>query len=75
MAKAKQPRGKGAKSPAPAPGKPAEFFVPGSGEKDSTDPLRAYPADPPQRNRKLLIVSAILFAAWFLYLAYIALAT
>jgi hypothetical protein len=74
MAKSKQQRGKGARASAPVPGKPAEFFVPGIGGEQPTDPLRAFPADPPQRNRKLLIVSAILFAIWFCYLAYVALA-
>jgi hypothetical protein len=37
------------------------------------DPLRAYPADPPQPNLALLILAAVLFGTWFCYLAYIAL--
>lgn len=72
MAKSKSPRGKGTKSTAASPVKPASAdeaapVVPG-------DPLRAFPADPPAKNVKLLIVSAILFAAWFGYLVYVALA-
>jgi hypothetical protein len=38
-----------------------------------SDPLRAFPADPPQQNLLLLIASALLFAIWFCYLAYVAL--
>lgn len=38
-----------------------------------TDPLSAFPADPPQQNWLLLVVSALLFAVWFCYLAWVAL--
>jgi len=38
-----------------------------------TDPLSAFPADPPKQNMLLLIGSALLFAIWFCYLAYVAL--
>ncbi|WP_254508535.1 hypothetical protein [Anatilimnocola floriformis] len=72
MAKSKQSRGKGPKAAAPQ-GKPEPAVDPAPG--DSTDPLRAFPADPPQRNLKLLILSAILFLAWFCFLAYVALGT
>ena len=44
----------------------------GSSEQ-STDPLTAFPADPPRQNRLLLVISAVLFAAWFCYLAWVAL--
>lgn len=73
MARPKQPRGKGAKTSSPAQAKSDRIAEPTAGEVSSTDPLRAFPADPPVRNRRLLIVSAILFAAWFCYLAYVAL--
>jgi hypothetical protein len=67
MAKNKQSRGKGTKeSTAPVKSeKPAS--------EPSGDPLRAFPADPPQPNRVLLIISAVLFAIWFCFLAYVAL--
>jgi hypothetical protein len=38
-----------------------------------TDPLSAFPADPPKQNVLLLVGSALLFAIWFFYLAYVAL--
>jgi|GEM_PF-5076782 len=66
MAKQKQSRGKGPKA-----GVPHEKQD--RGEAATGDPLRAFPADPPRRNLPLLIVSAALFAAWFCYLAYVAL--
>jgi hypothetical protein len=67
MAKNKQSRGKVVKESAASSKseKPA-------GEL-SSDPLRAFPADPPQPNRALLIISAVLFAVWFCFLAYVAL--
>lgn len=45
-----------------------------SGNKEPlTDPLSAFPADPPRQNWLLFVVSALLFAVWFCYLAYVAL--
>lgn len=41
--------------------------------KPGGDPLRAFPPDPPQPNRRLLLISVALFVAWFCYLAYVAL--
>ena len=42
-------------------------------DEEPRDPLRAFPPDPPRSNRTLLIISAVLFAIWFCYLAYVAL--
>jgi hypothetical protein len=68
MSKQKQGRGKGPKAGAPQDKQER-------GEEEAAgDPLRAYPADPPRQNLPLLIISAVLFAAWFCYLAYVALA-
>jgi hypothetical protein len=70
MAKPKHQRGKGIKAAAhDKSDKIAEEFV----SDPSGDPLRAFPADPPQRNFALLVISAVLFAAWFSFLAYVAL--
>lgn len=70
MAKQKQQRGKGSKSTAAQEkadkGDAASSMQPG-------DPLRAFPADPPQRNIALLLISVVLFAIWFCFLAYVAL--
>lgn len=44
-------------------------------QRPAGDPLRAFPPDPPAKNRALLIISVVLFATWFAFLAYIALAT
>ncbi len=65
----KQQRGKGSASTeslSTKREKPAAEEPPG-------DPLHAFPADPPRKNLALLIVSAVLFAVWFCYLAIIAL--
>lgn len=67
MAKNKQSRGKVVNGPTA----PAKSEKPPS--ESSGDPLRAFPADPPQPNRALLIISAVLFAIWFCFLAYVAL--
>jgi hypothetical protein len=75
MGKPKHQRGKVAKSSAPAQVKSERSGEATAGEASSADPLRAFPADPPVRNRRLLIISAILFVAWFCYLAYVALKT
>ena len=65
-------RGKGPKAAAPQ----GKQELTGDALRDHpTDPLRAYPADPPKPNIALLILSAILFLAWFCFLAYVALAT
>lgn len=61
---------KGAKKPADR----AEKSPPkANGGEPLNDPLSAFPADPPKQNVLLLIGSALLFAIWFCYLAYVAL--
>jgi hypothetical protein len=71
MAKNKQPRGKGTK--AAAAHDKGEGNATDPARDQSGDPLRAFSADPPQPNRVLLIISAVLFAVWFCFLAYVAL--
>jgi hypothetical protein len=44
----------------------------GAADEVPQDPLRAYPADPPQPNVVMLVIAAALFAIWFCVLAYIA---
>jgi hypothetical protein len=69
MAKPKQQRGKTPKAAAAS----AENTAERPASDHSGDPLRAFPADPPQRNFALLVISAVLFAVWFCFLAYVAL--
>ncbi len=71
MAKSKQQRGKGAKPAAAMPERSERAAD--SKPEQTDDPLRAYPADPPRKHLRLLILSVLLFAAWFCYLAYVAL--
>jgi hypothetical protein len=65
---------KGNKTSRGKPATGAERAVPKPASSEPlTDPLNAFPADPPRQNVLLLIVSALLFAIWFSYLAYVAL--
>jgi hypothetical protein len=79
MAKSKSQRGKNLKSAALQDkqqrmnGGPRDEVA--DSQQPAGDPLRAFPADPPRKNLPLFIVSAVLFAIWFAFLAYIALAT
>lgn len=66
MARHSKPRKLGTKSDAPK--REASDL-----DEPARDPLRAYPADPPRPNRALLILAVVLFAAWFVFLAYVAL--
>ena len=74
MARHSKPRGKlGSKTDGKsAAASPLKGDTPAA-DDPARDPLRAYPADPPRANRALLIIAAVLFAAWFCCLAYIAL--
>jgi len=80
MAKSKNQRNKGATGQKSVAGDRASARDENESASDDSgnvarpkNPLRAFPADPPKPNLTLLIVSGVLFAAWFCYLVYVAL--